>query len=87
MLGLQSLENSIVGFTGSLTIAALLILFFFLIVLLIVGIDFRFALMFVMPLAVAFTAYGWFSLWVSIVFWLVVIGFGVFLVYRNFESF
>lgn len=87
MLVAKTIEETLVGWTGSLAVAGLLIIAFFFIILLIVGLDFRFSLMFVMPLGVAFSDFGWFPGWVSIMFWILFVGLGVFLVYRAFEGY
>jgi hypothetical protein len=83
----QTLEDSLVGIFGSMALVALIIMFVLLIGFLFLGIDFKFAVMFVSPLAPAFTAIGWFPTWVAIVFWIAIIVFaGYILWFRNIMS-
>ena len=79
--GLQQIMGSWFGITGDMTIVAMMILIFFLLAFLLVGIDFRFAMLFCLPLAIAFTAEGWFSAWFSVLFWIITLGLGGFIVW------
>lgn len=72
----QTIEDSLQGVFGSMTLVALLIMLAILIAFLLIGVDFRFAVMFVSPLTLAFVSIGWFASWVGIVFWILVVMFG-----------
>lgn len=78
---LTNIMNSWSGVTGDMTIVAMGILVFFLLAFILVGIDFRFAMFFTLPLAVVFTAEGWFSPAFSVFFWIITLGLGGFLVW------
>lgn len=71
---LDQIMQSWFGYTGDYTLVALGILVFFVVAMVLIGLDFRFALLFCLPLAIAFTANGWFSVWFSVVFWFVSVG-------------
>lgn len=59
------------GYTGDYTLIAMGILLFFVIAMVLIGVDLRFALLFCLPLAVVFTANGWFTPWFSVLFWII----------------
>lgn len=81
---IQTLEDSLQGVFGSMSLVALLIMLAFIIGFMFVGIDFRFAIMFSSPLAPAFVAIGWFPGWVAIIFWILVVMFGGYILwFRN----
>jgi hypothetical protein len=80
----QTLEDSLQSVFGSMSLVALLIILAFIIGFMFVGVDFRYAIMFSSPLAPAFVAIGWFPTWVAIVFWILVIMFGGYILwFRN----
>ena len=62
------------GSTGDYTLIALAILVFFVLAFVLIGIDVKFSLIIVLPLAYVFTVQGWFSTWFSIMFWFITIG-------------
>lgn len=75
----QSIEDAWFGSSGNMILVAFGIMFFFLIVMLIIGIDFRFALMLIAPLIIVFTEIGWFPDWVAGIFWVLVVGIAIFI--------
>ncbi len=86
--GLETIMSSWFGFTGSYLLIAMMILVFFLLAFLIIGLDFRFALLFVMPLVVAFADAGWFGVtkWFSVLIWFIAIGLSIFIIYSMFSD-
>lgn len=75
------LEDALFGFSGSMWLVAIIILIVFIVAFLIVGVDFRYALIFSSPLVLGFTEIGWFPIWIQTVFWLLIIGIGAYLLY------
>lgn len=88
LAGFEQIMSSWFGFTGSYILIALMILGFFILAFLIIGLDFRFALLFSMPLFVAFGNEGWLgaSKWVSVLVWFIAIGLSVFLIWSMFSD-
>jgi hypothetical protein len=79
----QSIEDTLYNVFGSMELVALLIMLALLIAFLIIGIDFRYSIMFVSPLTLAFVEIGWFAKWVSIVFWIMIVMFGGYILWTN----
>lgn len=75
----STIESSLFGSLGSMYIAGLAIMVFFIIAFVIAGMDFKYAIMFTSPLVLAFVEMGWFPVWISTVFWLLIAGLGIFL--------
>ena len=75
----QNIENALFGGVGNMYLVALGIMVFFLIVMMVVGLDFRFALLIDTPLTLVFADVGWFPKWVGGIFWVVVIGISIFI--------
>lgn len=86
LAGLENIMASWFGFTGDYTLIAIMILIFFLLAFLLVGLDFRFALLFCLPLAAVFSAEGWFALWFSVLFWFIAVGLGGFIIWTMFSD-
>ena len=80
---LDTIMQSWFGYTGDYTLIAIGILIFFVLAFVLVGIDVRYSLIFCLPLAVVFTAQGWFSTWFSIMFWFATIGLGGYIFWTN----
>jgi len=80
------LESALTSVFGSMAFVALLIMLFFIIAFLFLRIDFKFAILFTSPLALAFAAMGWLPGWVSFVFWMMVITLGGFLFWKYFSE-
>lgn len=71
------------GYTGDYTLIAIGIIVFFLLAFVLVGIEFKFAVMFCLPLAVVFTSAHWFSPWFSYLFWFFTVVIGGYMVYTT----
>ena len=71
--------------TGDYTLIALGIMAFFVIVLVIAGLELKYSMMFTLPLAVAFSpevGSGWLSPWVAGLYWVLVLGYGGFMLWN-----
>ncbi len=79
----QTIEDTLFGVFGSMSLVAVLILFVFLIGFMFVGVDFRYSIFFVSPLSLAFVSIGWFPGWVGIMFWIFIIMFGGYLLWQR----
>jgi hypothetical protein len=79
----QTIEDTLQGVFGSMALVALLIMLALLIGFMFVGIDFRYSIMFISPLTLAFAQIGWFPQWVSIVFWIVIVMFGGYILWSK----
>jgi hypothetical protein len=77
---LQTIQNVLVGTTGDLYLYAIGVIAFFLIAFLMLGMDFRFALALCSPLVMGFSYIGWIPKWIALILWIVVVGFGIFIV-------
>jgi hypothetical protein len=86
---LTSISNALYGITGSYILLGTLIILFFLIVFLIIGLEFRYSIMLIAPMIIAMAFGGWFgpTLWVSVTTWLLIVGLGLFLVYKAYEGY
>jgi len=73
---LQLLENTLHSMFGSMSLVALVIMGIMAIGFMFAGMDFRFAVMMVTPMILAFVEIGWFPQWVGAVFWMLVVLFG-----------
>ena len=78
---LSKIEESIVGALGGHELFAIAICVLFLVSLIATGNDFRYSIMIIMPLIPAFAQSGWFPIWVEGLFWIVIVGFGIYFVY------
>ena len=78
----QTVEDALFGSAGSLYLVAILIMAFFFILFLMFNIDFRLALMIESPLLLAFSEIGWFPAWVAGVFWILIVGIGLFIAWN-----
>jgi hypothetical protein len=76
---LAMLQSTLEAVFGNMTIVALGIMLVLLVGFLLLNIDFRFAVMFVSPLTLAFVKLTWFPGWVGLVFWIFVVMFGGYL--------
>ena len=75
------IEDQLFSNTGSMWLVAIGILAFFFIAFLIIGLDFKYAIIFTSPLVLGFVQMGWFPAWIQVVFWLIIVGIGGFLAY------
>jgi len=82
----QTIQNGLQSLFGSLALPALLIMLVIAVAFMIAGIDFRFALMMVSPLTLAFVSIGWFPAWVSVVFWIFVVAIAGFMLWSNLQQ-
>lgn len=80
---LSEIMQSWFGFTGDYTLIALGILAFFVLGFVIIGLDFKFALLLCLPLAAVFTAEGWFNTWFSFIFWFLAVAITGFIVWTH----
>ena len=78
----QTIQDSLFGTAGNSYLVALGILAFFVIAFLIIGLDFRYALLIPAPLVLAFVSLGWFPQWVGVMFWFLVITLGGFIMWN-----
>lgn len=86
--GMEQIMSSWFGFTGSYVLIALGVIAFFILAFLIIGLDFRFALLFSMPLFVAFGEEGWLgaTAWVKVLVWFIAVGLSIFLIWSMFSD-
>lgn len=77
------LEAELVKSFGSLWIIALIIMIMFIIAALLMGVDLKFAMLFLLPLIMVFTNYGWLPLWTGITFTMIVVGFGGYMMWTS----
>ena len=82
----QTIETALQSAFGNMTLVALLIMFFFLIGFLILRIDFKFALLFTAPMALAFVEIGWFPSIVGFLTWFFIIVYGGILFWKHFSE-
>ncbi len=78
----STIEDSlfgVLGFNGDMAISAVAIMLFFIIAFVIGGLEFKYAIMLTSPLVLAFVEMGWFPIWISTIFWLLIAGLGIFL--------
>jgi len=76
---IDTISASLFGSSGSMYLVGLLIMLFFFIAFLIIGLPFKYSLMFVSPLPIAFVQIGWFPQIIATIFWLLIAGFGIFM--------
>ena len=72
---LENVTDVLFNSVGNLNIMSLIIVCFFIFGLLIVGVDFRFALMLVLPLIMVFSDSGWLPKWVGGLLWILIVTF------------
>jgi uncharacterized RDD family membrane protein YckC len=77
------IQSSLFGFTGSFLLIGLCIMIFFIIAFLIIGIPFKYSVMFTSPLALGFVSVGWFPQIVATIFWILIAGIGIFLLWSQ----
>jgi hypothetical protein len=80
---LSVLQGSLFGVTGSLYLVGILVMIFLIIAFLIVGIPFKYSVMFTSPLAIAFVQVGWFPQIIATIFWVLIAGIGLFLLWSQ----
>ena len=78
---IENIGNVLETNMGSMWIVALIIICFFVFVLLVIGVDFRFAVMLSMPLFIGFSNYGWLPIWVGGVLWVLIVMFAGYFLY------
>lgn len=78
---ISSINDALFGISGSMYLVAIIIMVFFFIAFLVIGIPFKYAVMFTSPLALAFTSIGWFPQIVATIFWLLIGGLGLFMLW------
>jgi hypothetical protein len=83
---IQAVEDALQSVFGSMALVALLIMIIVIIGFMFLRIDFRYAIMLASPLAPAFSAVGWFPSWVSIVFWIVIVTWGGYILWSHLTS-
>lgn len=79
---IEVIEQTLVKATGSLTLVAFGIMAFFLIGFMFSGIDFRYSILIITPLVIIFTKMGWLPIEVSGIFWVIIIGFALFIAWN-----
>lgn len=79
----QALEDSLFGVTGSGVLVAILVYIVVALALMFAGLDFRFAFMISSPVLIGFASMGWFPLWVSGLSYVIVVGFGIYIVWNT----
>ena len=84
---ITTINDTLFGMTGDYALLGGMILLLFLVVFLMVGLELRYSVMLIAPLAIAMSFGGWFPIWLNVVFWLMVVGLGTFLVYRAYEGY
>lgn len=76
------LEQIMTGIFGSMNLASIMIIFFFLIVFIILGLNVRMGIIATAPLGVTFALVGWLDSWVGGLYWVFIIGFGLYTVWN-----
>lgn len=76
---LDTINAAWFGSTGSWAIIGIVVMIFFFIAFLIVGMPFKYAVMFTSPLALAFVEIGWFGQIIATIFWLLIAAIGIFI--------
>ena len=76
---LDTIQASLFGISGSMYLVAIGIMIFFFIAFLIIGMPFKYATMFTSPMVLGFVEIGWFPQIMSLIFWLLIAGIGIFL--------
>lgn len=76
---IDSIDTALFGITGSYELLAIIILTFFIIAFIITGIPFKYAIMFSAPLVQGFVNMGWLQPIVGTIMWLLVGGWGTYL--------
>jgi hypothetical protein len=76
---IDTLQSSLFGTTGNYVLIGLGIMLFFFIGFIILGIPFKYSLMFIAPMILGFVEIGWFPQIISFIFWLLIAGIGIFL--------
>ncbi len=82
VLGFITVQDALYGWTGDLTLVALGILAFFIIALILLGLDFRFAILAVSVLIIPMYESGWIPAWIYAFSWIIVISFGGFILWN-----
>ena len=75
---IDTLQSSLFGFTNDYALVGLGILLVFFIGFIILGIPFKYSLMFISPMILGFVEMNWFPIYVKFIFWMLVAGFGIF---------
>ena len=76
---IQQIEDALFGSSGNMILVGIGIMAFIFVIFLIFNIDFRLALLFDSPLILAFSKVGWFPSWVGGVFWVLIVGIGIYM--------
>lgn len=82
----SNIEAVIAQSWGATWFLALFICLFFFIGFLIAGLDFRIVMLIESILVVAFAYDGWFPFWVAGMFWILIVGLGIFFVWRKLQE-
>jgi hypothetical protein len=72
--------------SGAMWLVAITIMGLILIGLLMSGVDFRFALMFLAPLLLAFADDAWIPTWIGGLVWIFIVGFTMFIAWNRFKE-
>lgn len=83
---ITGINDAVVGLTGSYYLMGILIMVFFMIAFLIMGLQFKYAIMFTSPLVLGFVEMGWFPVIVSTFFWLAIAGIGIIMLWTQFSD-
>ncbi len=80
---ITGINDAIIGLTGSYYLMGIIIMVFFIIAFLIMGLEFKYAIMFTSPLVLGFVEMGWFPVIVSTLFWLAIGGIGIYMLWTQ----
>ena len=69
------IEGALFSMFGSMQFVAFAIMIFFILAFLLMGIEFRYAVLIIAPLIVGFGAMGWVDKWLVIMAWIMIITF------------
>jgi hypothetical protein len=77
---LQTAFQSIVG--NDMYLIGLGFMALFLIGFLILGLDLKYSIMFISPMLIGFSDAGWFPGWIGVMTWILIAGFGLYLLWN-----
>jgi hypothetical protein len=83
---IDTIQSALFGSTGSLYLIGIVILAFFIIAFVMIGLPFKYSIMFTSPLVLAFVEIGWFPQIISAIFWLLIAGLGIFVLWTQFSD-
>lgn len=83
---LTNITNQLESSSGNMWIAALGIMVAFMLVMMIVGVDFRYAVMLVSPGLIIFSDIGWIPVWIGGLIFILFIGFGAYMAYNRLKE-